>query len=215
MPKVITILLFSLIISSCTGQDSGSQHIQQVGGPCEDCEATLDYETLGLTLSPIDTLAEFLETEPKINITGTLLRPDGKTPAENVVIYVYHTNREGIYEPSQHPFQWERRHGKFRGWMKTGPDGKFSFYTFRPAPYPDGHEAEHIHIYLAEPGKSPYYIDNYVFGDDPLLTPKEIPSLANRGGSGIIQLKMENGILTANRDIILGLNIPHYKSNRD
>ena len=52
--------------------------------------------------------------------------------------------------------------------------------------------------------------DNYVFEDDPLLTQEKIRSFSNRGGSGVIRLKREKGIWTANRDIILGLNIPNY-----
>ena len=49
-----------------------------------------------------------------------------------------------------------------------------------------------------------------MFDDDPLLTQEEKENLEKRGGSGIVKPKFEDGILTLNRDIVLGLNIPNY-----
>jgi len=90
-------------------------------------------------------------------------------------------------------------------------NGKFTFYTFRPAYYPEFQEPEHIHIYVKEPNTIPYYIDSYFFDSDSLLTQEKKESHKNRGGSRIIKLQLEDRIWTANRDIILGLNIPNYK----
>ena len=133
-----------------------------------------------------------------------------KTPADNVILYIYHTNRDSIYEPSSNPIGWEKRHGQYRGWLKTDSEGKYTFYTFRPSPYPQVQESEHIHIYIKEPAKTPYYIDNYLFLDDPTLQEEDINSQKKRGGSGLINLTEQNGILIGQRDIILGLNIPNY-----
>ncbi|PKA81995.1 protocatechuate 3,4-dioxygenase beta subunit [Ulvibacter sp. MAR_2010_11] len=209
MKNILGILFLVFIISSCKGQTEKVSN-RLIGGPCEDCDAALDYKVLNIDPEPTVTINGFNTTDPKIKITGTVLKPDGKTPADNVILYVYQTNRKGFYEPSENPVGWEKRHGKFRGWMKTGSDGKFEFYTFRPAPYPDGREPEHIHLYIKEPGKNPYYVDNYLFDDDPMLTNEERKSIDKRGGSGIIELENNNGIFSANRDIILGLNIPDY-----
>ncbi len=210
MRKFFTLLVLILVASSCKGQTE--KHTERnVGGPCEDCEATLDYKMLNITPSAIDTLVGFLNNEPKIKITGTVFKRDGRTPAKNILLYVYHTSRDGIYEPSKNPFGWEKRHGQFRGWMKTDEDGKFTFFTFRPAPYPEVQEPEHIHIYIKEPNTIPYYIDSYLFEDDPTLTQEKIQTEKNRGGSGVIKLEEQNGILTANRDLILGQNIPNYE----
>jgi len=209
MKKIFGILFSVLIMTSCKGQ-TDKPGAKLIGGPCEDCEAALDYKILNIDPKPILTIVGFSKTEPKIRITGRVIQPDGKTPAENIVLYIYQTNRKGIYEPSENPVGRENRHGKYRGWMKTDADGKFEFLTFRPASYPNREEPEHIHLYIKEPNKNPYYIDSYVFDDDPLLTQRERASLNNRGGSGIVKLENKNGILTANRDIILGLNIPGY-----
>lgn len=204
------LLLLIMITTSCKGQVN-SEDERKVGGPCEDCEATLDYKLLDITLKSTDTLPGFSENEPKIKITGTVFKKDGKTPAENILLYVYHVDRNGIYEPSKKPIGWEKRHGQYRGWLKTSKEGKYTFHTFRPAPYPEVQEPEHIHLYVKEPNTISYYIDSYLFESDPTLTKEVKKSEKNRGGSGIISLKKDNGIWTANRDIILGLNIPDYE----
>jgi protocatechuate 3,4-dioxygenase beta subunit len=166
---------------------------------------------LGLKPNSSDTLPGFHENDPKLKITGTVYLKDGKPPAVNVILYVYHVNRKGVYQPREQPFGWEKRHGQHRAWLKTGNDGTFSFYTFRPAHYPEVGEPEHIHIYVKEPNTIPYYIDSYLFESDPLLTEEKKTSQKNRCGSGIIRLEMEDGIRTAKRDIILGMNIPDYQ----
>ncbi|RIA09727.1 protocatechuate 3,4-dioxygenase beta subunit [Flavobacteriaceae bacterium MAR_2010_72] len=210
MKRYIGLLLLTLIATSCKGQVN-TESERNVGGPCEDCEATLDYKLLDITPKSTVTLPGFSKNEPKIKITGTVLKKDGKTPAENVLLYVYHVDRNGIYQPGEKPIGWEKRHGQYRGWLKTGKDGKFTFHTFRPAPYPEAQEPEHIHIYVKEPNTIPYYIDSYLFESDPTLTEEVKQSEKNRGGSGIVRLEKDNGIWTANRDIILGLNIPDYE----
>lgn len=201
-------MIFSTI--SCKGQ-SNSNAEKNVGGPCQDCEAVLDFKLLNPEPKATDTLPSFIINEPKIKITGTVFQKDGKTPAENILLYIYQTDRNGLYQPSNKPIGWEKTHGQYRGWLKTGKDGKFIFYTFRPAPYPKVQEPEHIHIYVKEPNTIPYYIDSYFFESDPKLTEENKQSHKNRGGSGIVKLEKENGIWTANRNLILGLNIPDYE----
>ena len=204
----IVILIFSTI--SCKGQ-SNSNTEKNVGGPCQDCEAVLDFKLLNPEPKATDTLPKFENNEPKVKITGTVFEKDGKTPAKNIILYVYHTDRNGIYQPSKKPIGWEKTHGQYRGWLKTDLDGKFTFYTFRPAPYPKVQEPEHIHIYVKEPNTIPYYLDSYFFDSDPKLTTEKRKSQKNRGGSGIVKLENENGIWTANRNLILGMNIPDYE----
>lgn len=204
----LCILLALWVFTSCNAQTKNTT-TKLVGGSCEGCEAIFEYGDQKLT--PIDTLPEFQNNEPKLKITGTVFKKDGKTPAENVIMYIYHTNRNGIYETKGNETDWARRHGFIRGWVKTGKDGKYTFYTFRPAAYPDGSEPEHIHTTVKEPNKNEYYLDDYLFDDDPILTQNTRDKLNNRGGSGITRPIEENGILTINRDIILGKNIPNYE----
>ena len=212
MKKYLGILFLSLLIISCNGQ-SDSEIERTVGGPCQDCEALMDYKIYDIKPKSIDTLPGFNTNNTKIKLTGTVFQKDGETPAENIILYIYHTDGNGIYQPSEKPISWEKTHGRYRAWLKTGKDGKFTFYTFRPAPYPKANEPEHIHIYVKEPNTIPYYIDRYFFENDPKLTEEKKESQKNRGGSGIVKLEKENGngIWTANRNLILGLNIPEYE----
>ena len=208
MRTLTYISILILCISSCHSQTEGRTNIH-VGGPCEGCEAIYEYGNKAL--SPTDTLPKFLETEPKLKVIGTVFKKDGHTPAENTILYIYHTDRNGIYKSDENAKGWEKRHGSIRGWIKTGKDGKYTFYSFRPAAYPNGIEPEHIHITVKEPDKNEYYIDAFVFDDDPLLTSSERIELKGRGGSGILEIKKANGMLEAERDIFLGQNIPNYK----
>ena len=208
MKQIICISIWMITVLSCNSQIENNPN-RIVGGGCDGCEAIFEYGNR--KLSTTFTLPKFEDTEPKLKISGTVYQKDGKTPAENVVLYIYHTNREGVYERKGDEQGWAKRHGFIRGWIRTKEDGKYTFYTFRPASYPNCQEPEHIHITVKEPDKNEYYIDEYAFDDDPLLTKKERSSLENRGGSGIMKSEMKNGILTVKRNIILGLNIPNYE----
>jgi protocatechuate 3,4-dioxygenase beta subunit len=209
MRTIINILILSLTITSCQSQTRKTDSNKIVGGPCEGCEAIFEYGKQILT--SIDTLPDFEINEPKLRLTGTVFEKDGKTPADNVILYIYQTDRNGIYATKGNEKGWAKRHGYIRGWIKTDNTGKYTFYTFRPAAYPNGIEPEHMHITVKEPNKNEYYIDEFVFDDDPMLTQKERNELDNRGGSGIVQPILEDGILNVKRDIILGLNIPNYE----
>lgn len=205
MRSAISLLVFLLITNTFHVK---AQVKQLVGGPCEGCEAIHEFGKKVLT--SVDTLPKFNRTEPKLKISGTVFKKDGRTPASGVVLYIYHTNREGLYEKKGSEKGWGRRHGHIRGWVKTGIDGRYTFYTFRPAAYPNGKEPEHIHLTVKEPNINEYYIDDILFDDDPFLTPDKRRKRKNRGGSGIVSTKRKQDIYYIERDIILGLNIPDY-----
>jgi protocatechuate 3,4-dioxygenase beta subunit len=144
-------------------------------------------------------------------LRGTIFYKDGKTPAKNIILYVYHTDQKGVYPTKGNETGWARRHGYLRGWIRTGPDGKYNFFTLKPAHYPGGGNPAHIHATIKEPGYTAYYIDEILFDDDPVLTKSIRDALADRGGSGVVKAETnKDGLLIAHRDIILGLNIPGY-----
>jgi protocatechuate 3,4-dioxygenase beta subunit len=128
-----------------------------------------------------------------------------------VVLYYWQTDNNGYYSPRDGMDEKAKRHGHIRGWMRTGADGNYTLYTIRPAPYPNEKIPSHIHILILEPGiGEPYYIDDLVFDDDPLVNAKERAAMQNRGGNGILKTTTEGGLQVARHDIILGLNIPYY-----
>lgn len=183
---------------------------QEIGGRCEGCEAILEYGTK--RLSPIDTLPEFQNQKHKLKVSGVIYQSDGTTPAEGVILYVYHTNDQGVYPTRGDEKGWAKRHGYIRGWVKTDKSGRYTFYTFKPAAYPNGRAPVHIHMTIKEPDKNEYWIDSIEFEDDPLLTRSERLRKSQRGGSGIVSTNLSpDGMLICTRNIILGLNIPNYR----
>ena len=209
MKKFLIFLLVFSTVTSCRSQTEEPTPNPALGGPCEGCEAIYEYGDQ--FLDAIDTLPAFAENEPRLKITGTVLQADAKTPAPNVILYIYHTNRKGIYETRGDEQGWAKRHGYIRGWIKTDASGRYSFYTFRPASYPNGREPQHIHITVKEPGKKEYYLDDFLFTDDPYLTSEIRNNRSNRGGSGIVTPKAEGDLFLVRRDIVLGRSIPHYE----
>lgn len=179
---------------------------QLVGGRCEGCEAVFEY-TNEPTSNSIE-LPKYGE-EPKLKISGTIYKPDGKTPAGNVILYVYHTDETGIYPTEGDEIGWAKRHGYIRGWLKTDAQGNYEINTFRPAVYPSRNAPAHIHATILEPNGKYYYIADFFFDDDELLS-ATMRNSKHRGGSGILQLKKDGETLTGQRDIILGENIPGY-----
>lgn len=182
---------------------------KKVGGPCECCEAI--YQGMPAKLSWETRIAEINEEGEPLEITGIIYQKDGKTPAPNVMMYIYHTDAKGKYSRGTGE-ECARRNGKLRGWIKTDNTGKYKFVSIRPASYPDATIPAHIHPVIKEPNKNEYYIDEYRFEGDNFLTKEEVAKGENRGGSGIIKLtKNDKGIWTGKRDIVLGKNIPNYE----
>ena len=179
-----------------------------VGGGCDGC--ALMFEAMPAALRWETAIADSAEAGEPMEIGGTIYQRDGKTPANGVILYVYHTDARGFYSPAQGQ-TLAKRHGHLRGWMRTGADGHYRFKTIRPAPYPNARIPAHIHPLIKEADKNEYWIDEYVFEDDKLLTQSERQKRENRGGSGVITLtKNVSGVWIGHRDIVLGLKIPNY-----
>jgi protocatechuate 3,4-dioxygenase beta subunit len=204
MKNLIPLLL---VISSLT---VSLAQTKKIGGPCEGCEAIYENTV------PFDQLPSFVKLpevswdgKKPMGINGTVFKADG-TPAADVVLYVYHTNEKGIYPKKGDEKGWAKRHGYLRGWVKTDQKGQYKFGCLRPAPYPGRDEPAHIHVTIKEPDINEYYIDEFVFSDDPLLTPEKRAKLENRGGSGIVKIIDVGNMYKGERNIYLGKNIPDY-----
>lgn len=179
-----------------------------VGGPCEGCEAI--FEGMPQQLDWESRIAPVGEPGEPLEVSGVIYKRDARTPAPGVILYLYHTDARGIYVPATDMTGYARRHGRLRGWARTNAKGEYKFHTIKPASYPNQTIPSHIHPIIKEPDKNEYWIDEYVFDDDPLLTQQERARRRNYGGPGIVRLKRSGGVWLARRDIVLGLNVPNY-----
>lgn len=161
--------------------------------PCSKCIAPP-------TMSPKITITSKDEKGEPLIMSGTIFQPDGVTPAEGIVLYVYHTDATGYYSKDDDPYN-----PRLRGWMKTGKDGKYEFRTIKPAPYPKRTTPAHIHAQIYSSTIAEYAIDEYWFEGDPFITPEEKAKLTGRGGfNSIIKLTQNNdGVLSGVRNIKL------------
>jgi len=210
--KILILVVLASTLTNCSGQtktENKTDRKKLVGGGCDGCE--LKYVGMPKNIKSIDTSTAWNEKGQKLFITGTVYKLGGKIPAPNVIIYYWQTDNNGYYSPNKGMEELAKRHGHIRGWIKSDKNGKYSIYTIRPAPYPNDVMPAHIHISIKEPTiDDEYYIDEFVFDDDILLTGQKRKALENRGGSGVLRVLLDKDMQVAEHNIILGLNIPNY-----
>ena len=121
---------------------------------CEGCEGVFEANLTSLEsqarIGPVD------EPGEPLRITGTVYQTDGRTPAAGVAIYAYQTNAQGLYANGNNTSEWSRRHGRLRGWLKTGENGTYRFDTIKPAPYPNDILPAPLHFPVFEPARPPF-----------------------------------------------------------
>jgi protocatechuate 3,4-dioxygenase, beta subunit len=157
------------------------------------------------TLSIPSKIKMVADSEPgeRMTISGTIYLSDGKTPAKNAILSVWHTDSKGFYIAGGGGAGEE--HPRIRGRMKTGSDGKYEFQTIRPAPYPNNSTPAHVHGHVSAPNFPEYPIIYYFEGDNLITVQNRSELNSHRGGTAsiIILTKDDNGILIGHRDIIL------------
>lgn len=208
---------FFLFISSILISAAGyGQQVKQpadraIGDYCDGCDMMYEGIPSISNISSETSLAKKDEPGTRLEISGTVYKPDGKTPAKDIVLYLYHTDAQGLYSAAPDQVH-AKRHGHLRGWVRTNERGEFKINSIRPAPYPRENIPAHIHIFVKEPGKSLYYIDEVWFDDDTLVTSEMKRKANQRGGDLLIHLTQDSkNRWIADLTIILGKNIPNYK----
>jgi protocatechuate 3,4-dioxygenase beta subunit len=196
-------ILAASVSASALNSDQAGRREPIVGGPCEACEAV--FEGMPAKLDWRGRIAPSTERGEPLRIRGVVRDRTGQ-PVAGIIVYAYHTDASGIYPPST------TRHGRLRGWVKTDANGRYQFDTIRPGGYPNSNIPQHVHMHVIEPGRATYYIDEMVFSDDPRLTAEDRKRLVTgRGGEGLVTPTRDpQGVLTVNRDIVLGQNVPGY-----
>lgn len=165
---------------------------------CEWCGTAEAPAELGSRV----TIADESEPGERLVIRGTVFEPDGSTPASNVVLYLYHTNADGVYPKRGNDTGNARRHGYLRGWLRTDGRGSYEIRTIRPDSYPGQTGAAHVHVTVQEPDGTPeYWLPSFLFADDPLLD--EDPDAPN-----VLELERRDGAWVGRRDIVLPAEPP-------
>lgn len=147
-------------------------------------------------------MADDTATGQRMTIKGVVYQSDGKTPAPNVTMYFYQTDHSGRYakhgDEDRNSFAWW--HGYTRGFLKTNQKGEYQINTIRPAPYPARIEPAHIHCIVKSPSqKRCYYVADFVFSGDELLTPAYWKSTARFWTSVGIDNNPDYGAVTVRK----------------
>lgn len=162
--------------------------------PCEGCEITWRAEATTLRATVV--VAGPDEPGDRLVISGRVMTPDGARPAPGVVLYVHQTDSAGIYR------QADGGHA-LQGWLVSDAEGRYRIETVRPGPYPSGGMPAHIHVYVGEPGREAYYLNDIVFEGDPEVTPAYLDGLVDASDDGVVRLVRDGDGWRGERDLVL------------
>lgn len=195
--RFIVFVFISLVFHTLNAQDSESV-LEEV--PFDYMSRNPIYDYNAQTISNMDTIPDFEFQDAKLKITGTIYKSDGVTPANDVILYIWHQDEEGYYDMKTAN---DKRYVYHRGWIKTDADGKYTFYTFVPGSYPHSKEARHIHASVKEAGKSDYKLNGFLFEDDPFLSKICRKRLKKKGVNNILTTSKKDNVYVAQHDIVL------------
>lgn len=132
-------------------------------------------------------------------VSGTIYSPDGKQRLPGITLYVYQTDATGRYSTSGGDNRGTRIHGV----MRTNAEGRYEFRTIKPGSYPNSRNPAHIHAFVSGPDYPEYWIDEFLFADDPFIKDDDKRKASGEGTfSHILSLtRGTDGILRAVRDI--------------
>jgi protocatechuate 3,4-dioxygenase beta subunit len=133
-------------------------------------------------LSSSERIAPAGEPGRPLLVRGRLFDEDGRTPVGQAVVFAYHTDPEGRYDRSgSPPHSW-----RLRGWVQTDAEGRFTFRTIRPGPYPTGRNPAHIHwTVFTRHGR--YHAGELLFDDDSLVGAEERAASKRAGTFGAVR----------------------------
>jgi len=120
------------------------------------------------------------EDEPgtPLVIRGQVVEPDGRTPAEGIVVHSYHRDLNGFdFGPNDSALTTWR----LQGWATTDVEGRFEFRTIRPAGDHLGREGAHVHFTLESRDFSRQWAPTVFLSDDPLVTENQRRRSAEAG----------------------------------
>lgn len=109
-------------------------------------------------------LAPKEEPGDRLVVNGRILAADGKTPVAGASIYVYQTDKLGIYS---RPVD-DSRAPRLYAHLRSDADGRYEYETIKPGSYPNSRNPAHIHYVVNAPGFEKRVFE-IVFEDDPFV----------------------------------------------
>ena len=133
-----------------------------------------------------------------LTVSGQVMKPDGVTPAAGVILYVYQTGADGLYNHGGGPM-------RLHAWLRTDAEGRYEYRTIRPAPYPGQTIPAHIHTQLWGGGAPPQYNRDMNFDDDKLLGDDERRRSESLGRFAFVRplVRGTDGVWRATHDLRL------------
>jgi protocatechuate 3,4-dioxygenase beta subunit len=156
-------------------------------------------QSSGVTASRA-TLAAADEPGERLIVSGRVFGPDGKTPIADASLYVYQTDKDGIYSKPVN----DSRTPRLRASLRTDAEGRYEYSTIKPGSYPNTQNPAHIH-YVVNAAGYKERIFEIVFEDDPLVN-ERIRANAAREGSGFSIRPLARdaqGVLRCTQDVRL------------
>ena len=157
------------------------------------------------TLNNTDTIPDFDSKVNKLKITGTIYERDGKTPAQDVILYICQPDENGDYELKKDSNR--KRYVYHRAWIKTDADGRYTFYTFIPGENNYVKELKQIQRIVKVPGQPEQILNSFFFNDDPLLPDLTLECRALVVQS-ILKPEKKDGMFVAIRDFKVDIKTP-------
>ena len=145
-------------------------------------------------LSSTLVLVDDKEPGDRLLVSGTVYDRNGKKPMPGVTLYIYHTDRNGLYHRDENSVP------RIHGWLKTDKDGRYEIRTIKPGSYPRQRIAAHIHIKASGEGIPEHYVEELHFEGDPYVSERDRQRNASNDKkfSTVAELKKgEDGVLRA------------------
>jgi len=211
MKNLITLFSFACFLSSymlSASTNSNGSEVSNSKVSNNDSNATKEvpanykkrspiYDYSEVNLNNVDTIPGYETKKEKLKISGTIYHSDGVTPAKDVLLYINQTDEFGNFDLKRD--EHKKRYVYHRAWVKTGADGKYTFYTFIPGTVPRSGEFKHIHPVIKEPGQAEYQMNAFVFDNDPLMTKRCSKKLTDN----MLKLEKKEDMYVTTRDIVL------------
>lgn len=198
MKNLITlfcIVCFYSAINPIAAQESNS--ISDLNNPI--------YDRAEDQLRNTDTIPDFRSKTNKLKLTGIIYQSDGVTPAKDVILFIEQPDEDGDFDLRR---TGDSRYVFHRSWVKTDADGRYTFYTFVPGNDRRYNQLQQIFPMVKESSKPEYELETFLFDEDPLLSSACRKKITKKGDTTrILKLKKEDGLLIAQRDIVLNTAI--------